>query len=75
MTLIQRRLNVDATSWRCIDFEPTLYKRHVPAGSSFTQIDMEVSCYKSLEMLCKEALLVMLQVFIIPHEQTIKTVS
>ena len=33
MTLIQRRLNVDATSWRCIDVEPTLYKRHVPAGS------------------------------------------
>ena len=32
MALIQRRLNVDATSWRCIDVEPTLYKRHVPAG-------------------------------------------
>ena len=32
MTLIQRRLNVDATAWRCIDAEPTLYKRHVPAG-------------------------------------------
>ena len=29
--LIQRRLNVDATSWRCIDVDPTLYKRHVPA--------------------------------------------
>ena len=32
MTLIQRCLNVDATSWRCIDVELTLYKRHVPAG-------------------------------------------
>ena len=32
MTSIQRRLNVDATSWRCIDVETTLYKRHVPAG-------------------------------------------
>ena len=32
MTFIQRRLNVGATSWRCIDVEPTLYKRHVPAG-------------------------------------------
>ena len=32
MTLIQRRFNVDATSWRCIDVEPALYKRHVPAG-------------------------------------------
>ena len=32
MTLIQRCLNVDATSWRCIDVEPTLYKHHVPAG-------------------------------------------
>ena len=32
MTLIQRRLNVDATSWRCIDVDATLCKRHVPAG-------------------------------------------
>ena len=32
MTLIQRRFNLDETSWRCIDAEPTLYKRHVPAG-------------------------------------------
>ena len=31
MTFI-RRLNVDAKSWRCIDFEATLYQRHVPAG-------------------------------------------
>ena len=37
MTLIQRRLNVDATSWRCIDVEPTLYKRHVPAWNSWTK--------------------------------------
>ena len=32
MTSIQRRLNVDATSWRCIDVETTLYKRHMSAG-------------------------------------------
>ena len=32
MTFIQRRLNVDATSWRCIDVEATLYWRHAPAG-------------------------------------------
>ena len=32
MTFIQRRLNVDATSWRCIDVEATLYRRHVSAG-------------------------------------------
>ena len=32
MTFIQRCLNVDATSWRCIDVEATLYKRHVPTG-------------------------------------------
>ena len=32
MTLIQRRLNVDATSWHCIEVELTLYKHHVPAG-------------------------------------------
>ena len=31
MMLIQRRLNVDATSWRCIDVETTLYIRHVSA--------------------------------------------
>ena len=34
MTLIQRPLNVDATSWRCIHVEPTLYKHHVPAGKA-----------------------------------------
>ena len=32
MTSIQRRLNVNATSWRYIDIETTLYKRYVPAG-------------------------------------------
>ena len=31
MTFIQRRLNVDATSRRCIDVEATLFKRHVLA--------------------------------------------
>ena len=31
MTSIQRRLNVDATSWRCIDVETTLYECHMPA--------------------------------------------
>ena len=33
-TLRQRRVNVDAISWRCIDVDATLYKRHVPAGIS-----------------------------------------
>ena len=33
-TFIQRRLNVDATSWRCIDVEVTLYRRRVSAGMS-----------------------------------------
>ena len=32
MTFIQRRLNVNATSWRCIDVEATLYRCHVSAG-------------------------------------------
>ena len=32
MTFMQHRLNVDATSWRCIDVEATLYRRHVSAG-------------------------------------------
>ena len=33
MTFIQRRLNVNATSWRCVDVQAKLYKRHVPAWS------------------------------------------
>ena len=28
-----RRGNVDGTSWRCIDADATLHKRHVPSGS------------------------------------------
>ena len=32
MMFIQRRLNVDATSWRCIDVGVMLYIRHVPGG-------------------------------------------
>ena len=31
MTFIQRRINVDATSWRCIDVDATLFQRCVPA--------------------------------------------
>ena len=30
--LIQRHINVDATSWRCIDVNATFYKRHALAG-------------------------------------------
>ena len=33
MTFIQRCLNDDATSWRCIDVEATLYRLHVSARS------------------------------------------
>ena len=32
MAYIQRRINVDATSWRRIDVNATLYICHVPAG-------------------------------------------
>ena len=35
MTFIQRRINVDATSWRCIDVDTTLSQRWVPTGLSF----------------------------------------
>ena len=31
-TFIQRRINVDATSWRCIDVDTTCSQRCVPAG-------------------------------------------
>ena len=40
VTLRQRRINVDATSWRCIDVDTTLYKRHVPAGSIHIYINI-----------------------------------
>ena len=46
MTSIQCRLNVDATSWRCIDIETTLYKRHVPAG--YVPICIIIDCWKLL---------------------------
>ena len=32
LTFIQRRINVDAASWRCIDVNAMLYKGQVPAG-------------------------------------------
>ena len=37
-TLTQRRINVDATSRRCIDVDTTLYKRHVPAGRGLNEM-------------------------------------
>ena len=37
MTLIQRRLYGDATSWRCIDVEPTLHKRQYNVASTSMQ--------------------------------------
>ena len=30
--IIQRRINVDATSWRCIDLNATLYKHGVTSA-------------------------------------------
>ena len=33
-TFIQRHLNVNAMSWRCIDVEATLYRRYVSAGKN-----------------------------------------
>ena len=32
MMFMQRRINVDATSWRCIDVDTTLPRRHMHAG-------------------------------------------
>ena len=37
MTFIHRRINADATSWRCIDVNATLHKRQVPAGKKTFQ--------------------------------------
>ena len=50
MTAIQRRLNVDATSWRCIDVETTLYKRHVPAWYvlKFEQLNFNVLRFEQI---------------------------
>ena len=36
MTFKQRRINVDATSWRGIDVNAALYNRHVPLGNHYT---------------------------------------
>ena len=33
-TFVQRRINVDATSWCCIDVNATLYKWDVPAANA-----------------------------------------
>ena len=46
MTFIQLRLNVDATSWPCIDIEATLCKRHVSAGTIII-IWWETNSYRS----------------------------
>ena len=45
MTFIQRRFNVDATSWRCINVEATLYRRHVSAGGDVAHI---INLYRSV---------------------------
>ena len=53
MTSIQRRLNVDATSRRCIDVETTLYRRHVSAGYSlFLSLTKLVSIYRVFCIIC-----------------------
>ena len=44
MTFIQRRLNVDATSRRCIDVEATLYRHHVSAGWILNTLDNQLIC-------------------------------
>ena len=38
MALIQRHINVDATSWRCIDVDTTLFQSFVPTGMRLVQI-------------------------------------
>ena len=53
MTLIQCRLKVDATLWRCIDIEPTLHKRHVPAGFTFVLRLLENEPWFSIEVFPK----------------------
>ena len=42
MTIIQRHINVNATSWRCIDVDATLYDRHVP---KWRCIDVDATLY------------------------------
>ena len=38
MTFIQRRINVDATSWRCMDVNATMYKGYVRIGCKFSAL-------------------------------------
>ena len=56
MTLIQRRLNVEATSWRCIDVEATLYKRQVSVGCVINRmvnsVDADEMDHFQLDLLC-----------------------
>ena len=40
MTFIQRRLDVDVTSMRCIDVEATLHKRYVTAGRRYIDVEL-----------------------------------
>ena len=44
MTFIQGRINVDATSRRCIDVDATLYKPHVPAGQDYLGLSVLNMC-------------------------------
>ena len=46
-TLRQRRINVDAISWRCIDVDATLYKRHLPARLSIKILQHKKCLYTS----------------------------
>ena len=57
MTLIhvQTRLNIDAKSWRCIDVEPTLYKRHVPAGYTSKNGPIHFSPCRRIKTIGKDA--------------------
>ena len=57
MVLIQRRINVDATSWRCIDVNATLSQCCIPAGT--------VS--DSLVMTCWERITAITSYFISVH--------
>ena len=44
MAILQRRINVDATSRRCIDVDATLSKRYVSTGRDFV-IFMKLKIY------------------------------
>ena len=67
-------LNVDTTSWRCIDVKPMLYRRHVPAGKVENKLFCIRLCFRIMTELCHSITKTRLYNFdpLKPHFYTVK---